>query len=367
MAQRPQDQIETILGATRVQPPEHEVRELTGEEAPAKPNESAESYLQRLCGDDVGTWYLRRRDAARDLDQQHAAIEAQRKRLAEMGGPEGSVAGGETPSVILAEIDQLQAAAEDRRLALSSARESQAKHDEARRLLETIETQAAEERGTCDDLVAEISRLTDQLHARMAKVGALEGRFANGQDVVGQLASLALADRERAEAMPDLSVRVAEMRGRLQVAQESASAVAKQRAIREEVARLAAGIQAATKEAKRINDVLGGLRQLRGQLLDDVDLGVPGLSVGQGELLLDGVPFAQASAAQRIRVACAIATLQEPRLRILRVDEGERLDADSEQALLQWADAHGFQIIETRVSQDKDLKIEIVEAKHGEE
>ena len=88
---------------------------------------------------------------------------------------------------------------------------------------------------------------------------------------------------------------------------------------------------------------------------------VRGMSVGEGELLFDGVSFKQASMAQRIEVACAISMLQRPTLRLLRVDEAERLDSKTFKRLLELADAQNFQVFAARVRDGEALQIEIIE------
>jgi hypothetical protein len=52
---------------------------------------------------------------------------------------------------------------------------------------------------------------------------------------------------------------------------------------------------------------------------------------------------------------------QNPRLKLLRIDEGERLDSHSRETLLRIADEHGWQVILTCVRDGDALKVEIVD------
>jgi hypothetical protein len=56
---------------------------------------------------------------------------------------------------------------------------------------------------------------------------------------------------------------------------------------------------------------------------------VPGISFGEGEVLLDGVPFEQASTAQKFRTGVAIAVAKNPTLRLVWVRDASLLDDHS--------------------------------------
>ena len=56
---------------------------------------------------------------------------------------------------------------------------------------------------------------------------------------------------------------------------------------------------------------------------------VPGLGFGDGEILYNGIPFEQASQAEKIRVSVAIAIAAKPLLRVLCVRDGSLLDSES--------------------------------------
>jgi hypothetical protein len=70
---------------------------------------------------------------------------------------------------------------------------------------------------------------------------------------------------------------------------------------------------------------------------------VPGLDYGDGEILFNGLPFAQASQAEKIRVSVAIAMALKPEVRVICVRDGALLDNDSWALLEQLAEKHNFQ------------------------
>lgn len=155
--------------------------------------------------------------------------------------------------------------------------------------------------------------------------------------------------------------RKARLRQELAAVETTNKALSKRRHLTEAVERLAS--EAANAEAghQTLDGVVSGLRELRANLLNGVDLGVPGLEVGAGELRLNGVSFRQASQAEKLRTACAIAVKQNPRLRLVRVDDGEHLDKDGQAMLLRLLDQHDCQGIIAAVKESERLKVEIVE------
>lgn len=71
---------------------------------------------------------------------------------------------------------------------------------------------------------------------------------------------------------------------------------------------------------------------------------VSSLSFGDGVVLLDGVPFAQASDAERLRASIAIAMSMNTKLRVVRIRDGSRLDSESVQVVAAMAKERGYQV-----------------------
>ncbi len=80
------------------------------------------------------------------------------------------------------------------------------------------------------------------------------------------------------------------------------------------------------------------------------DLPVDGLGFGDDMVLLNGLPFSQASNAEQIRVSCAIAAAMNRDLKIMAVRDGSLLDNDSMALLREFAEKSGHQIWVEKVS-----------------
>jgi len=75
-----------------------------------------------------------------------------------------------------------------------------------------------------------------------------------------------------------------------------------------------------------------------------VKLPVAGLGFGDGEILLDGIQFAQASDAEQLRASCSMAMALNPELRVIRVRDGSLLDEDGMKMLEEMANDKDYQV-----------------------
>jgi DNA repair exonuclease SbcCD ATPase subunit len=74
------------------------------------------------------------------------------------------------------------------------------------------------------------------------------------------------------------------------------------------------------------------------------NLPVAGLAFGDDEVLLNDLPFDQASDAEKLRASVAIAAAMAPKLKVIRIRDGSLLDSDGVKALAEFAEKHGLQV-----------------------
>lgn len=74
------------------------------------------------------------------------------------------------------------------------------------------------------------------------------------------------------------------------------------------------------------------------------EMPVPGLTFGADEILLAGVPFEQASSAEQLRTSVAIAMAANPKLRVIRVQDGSLLDEEAMRILVEMAAEADYQV-----------------------
>lgn len=86
---------------------------------------------------------------------------------------------------------------------------------------------------------------------------------------------------------------------------------------------------------------------------------VPGLGFDEDGVTLDGVPFAQASAAEQLRVSVGMAMALNPKVRIIRITDGSLLDSENLALIEEMAGANGFQVWIERVDESGALGVVI--------
>jgi recombinational DNA repair ATPase RecF len=359
---RPIDQVETVLSVVGVDPPAAQVQTITGEAHTPLPGESAYRFFERLCADETGVFYHRRREARRLLDQKKAALEEERQVLQKLGGPVKEEEAQATTGDTLKAIAALEAKDDQRKALVDRASEARKDADAAKEKLDGLQSQRGRETESITALDAQIAALQAKRAKHAEAVEVLDGRIAKGTGVVGEYATEASACQEAADKFPDPRSEIARLRAQVQQAEQQSAARIKRQMQQERVATLAVDVEKADAAHQREDGLLNRLRALRSSILDGIDLGIPGLKVGNGELLLKGVPFVQASKSQKSLTAAAVAVRQKPGIGILWFDDANHLDDKNLDQLLRFADEHNVQVFYGIVANQDGLKIEIIDA-----
>jgi len=92
-------------------------------------------------------------------------------------------------------------------------------------------------------------------------------------------------------------------------------------------------------------------------------LPVDGITFGNNEIMMNGVPFSQASDAERLTASIAIAMAMNPKLRVIRVRDGSLLDDTSMKVLADMAAQHDYQVWIERVDSTGKVGIVIEDGK----
>lgn len=137
------------------------------------------------------------------------------------------------------------------------------------------------------------------------------------------------------------------LRAKLAAVDETNAAVRARR----EYAKVADEYAAAETAQAAANRELEAIEKRKREGLAAATFPVDGLSVDENGVTFDGVPFTQVNSAMRRRVAFAIATAGDPKLRLVIVKDGDLLDADSLAAIRELADERGYTVL---VERDRD-------------
>jgi hypothetical protein len=99
------------------------------------------------------------------------------------------------------------------------------------------------------------------------------------------------------------------------------------------------------------------IRDQRQSLLDGATLPLPGLSVVDGELTLDGLKWDCLSSADQLRVGVAIVRTLRPECRFVLLDKLEQMDVETLAEFGQWLEQEDLQAIATRVSTGDECSV----------
>lgn len=105
-------------------------------------------------------------------------------------------------------------------------------------------------------------------------------------------------------------------------------------------------------ESERLTQYISQVDETKADVAAQAKYPIEGLALTDDGVTLDGVPFEQASQAQRLRTSVAIGLALNPELKVLLVRDGSLLDEDSLRLVAEMADAAGGQVWLERVSMD---------------
>tara|TARA_R110000850_G_scaffold23358_1_gene69096 strand:+ start:26652 stop:28052 length:1401 start_codon:yes stop_codon:yes gene_type:complete len=111
----------------------------------------------------------------------------------------------------------------------------------------------------------------------------------------------------------------------------------------------AASAAAAAKESDDLTKSIDKIKAEAAAAIGSAELPIGNASIADGIVLLDGVPFEQASDAQQLQASIGIAMALNPRLKVVRVRDGSLLDDEAMAVLSKMADENDYQIWIERV------------------
>lgn len=131
-----------------------------------------------------------------------------------------------------------------------------------------------------------------------------------------------------------------------------------------------AAADTAQASADNLTSEIATLDAAKAAAIAKAKLPVPGLSFDENGITLNGLPFEQASTAEKLRASVAIGMAlcpppSDPALRIMTVDEGSELDGDSLALLHGMADQHGYQVWLARIDAGGENGVVIVDGAVG--
>jgi hypothetical protein len=204
------------------------------------------------------------------------------------------------------------------------------------------------------DLLAQVEALTAANKAnedRGARVTALRQSVADAEQRIAQLRAKidqANAEIDATEPLIHPPHDTAPLRAQISQAEAINDAI-RRRDERRRAEREIAGVR---EDVERLTRDMEAIKERKTAKLRAAQFPHPGLSLGDAGVMLNGVPFDQASSAEQLRASAAIGLAQNPRLRVLLIRDGSLLDQRSMADLERIAREHDAQLFIERVGDE---------------
>jgi len=227
---------------------------------------------------------------------------------------------------------------------------------EAKRAKGALDSITAVPDGTPDEEidVADLAQQITQANAVAQRRNSLLDEYNRNQAEIQRLQNRNAAIVQEGKALPP-AVDLDDLTARMRSADEVNKAVrAKRTWLELEDELLAAQRQSAALTAK-----ISDLDKARDDTLANLHLPVEGLSFDEEGVLYNGIPFKQASAAERLRVSVAMAMALNPNIRVIRITDGSLLDSDNLALIERMATDQDFQVWVERVSDGDGVGVRI--------
>lgn len=185
----------------------------------------------------------------------------------------------------------------------------------------------------------EIDRLRDEAETMRARAAGLEKQATTKQVQLDGLA----ADPQDI----DTAALIAEI--------NTARAVAGVIALHDDRAHKLQMAKEATEESEFLTRSIAIIDEEKEGAIAAAKLPVKGLTLGDGEVLLDGLPFGQASTMEKIVTGAALGMAMNPELKVMTIDEASELDSKAMARLKKMAEDKGFTIWFTKVDESGEV------------
>lgn len=213
-----------------------------------------------------------------------------------------------------------------------------------------IRSRAHKREGLCARLttqqerVAEIERQMEALSHQLVEASAI------ARDIQGTVDSFA------ANPLPEL-----QDAGALRAELEAANAIVAACERREVKISADAEVTTLERSAEEASAAIDAIDAQKKAALAGAKMPIDGLSFTDGIVTFNGLPLAQASSAQQLRISAAIGAALNPKLRVLLARDGSLLDTKSMTALGEFAKEHDMQIWIERVDESGEVGVVMVD------
>jgi hypothetical protein len=233
----------------------------------------------------------------------------------------------------------------------ASLKAAQSKKDEAgeaQKASEGAERALGAARKAVADCEVAIAEIEKQLAAKRANLAKLRDAVPEAERAAVDAAAIAAAAKV---AVPDMAP--------LHKALEDAAETNTKVRANAERARRKAELDAKQKRSDDLSAQIDAIDAGKRKRIDETKFPIEGLTVRGRSVIFNGLPFEQASQAQKLRVSCALGLAMNPRLRVLLIRDASTLDEEGMALMAQLAKEHGAQLWLERVGTGAEVGVVI--------
>ena len=235
----------------------------------------------------------------------------------------------------------------------------------------TVDKSLPEVEESAGEIIADIRAAQEHNHEYEQAVYGIEHAERAAESIEADIRDLEARIAERREALSVVTANRARMvatRNSLGGQKDTTSLEARLAAVEDTHATIRANNAARERAARRsvldgqytdLTDQIAALDRERADALAAADFPVPGLGFDDNGVTYQGVPLAQASSAEQIRVSLGMAMALNPGLRVIRIMDGSLLDAESLRLIADMAADADYQVWVERVEDTSESAVVI--------
>ncbi|KKN65033.1 hypothetical protein LCGC14_0485900 [marine sediment metagenome] len=193
---------------------------------------------------------------------------------------------------------------------------------------------------------------TRMIDAMLEEATALKAKHKAAIKEINRLEVEAKQDKPLAEP-----IAITDLRQRIEVAGATNEAIILRDEARARKKEYATKAKKAEAESNMLTKHIEARKEQIAKAIASAKLPIEGLSLDDGQVFLNGIPFDQCSSAEVLRASVAIAMSANPQLRVIRIEEGSLLDNDGFELIAEMAKAEDYQVWIERVSDNGNVGI----------
>ena len=193
-----------------------------------------------------------------------------------------------------------------------------------------------------DDIKAKQAEGAQRMQAKIDRIAELQAEIAELQGEIKEDGNaLARKELEIKKWKPlDPQVDAAALAEQISVARGVNEAIDR----RDKADKFDEQITTTTEAVAKLNRAIDDNRQAARDLIAKAQYPIPGIGFSDDGVTFNDLPFAQASDAEKIKIAISMAMIGNPKLRVMRIKDGSLLDPASMKVVEEMADKHDYQV-----------------------